>query len=85
MLKGIFPVIPTLFTDDDTVDEGALRSVVRFALDAGAHGVVFPGVASENNFLSVEERGELMSVVFNERSEERRVGKECRSRWSPDH
>ena len=66
MLKGIFPVIPTLFTDDDTVDEGALRSVVRFALDAGAHGVVFPGVASEYNFLSDEERGGLMSVVFDE-------------------
>jgi 4-hydroxy-tetrahydrodipicolinate synthase len=66
MLKGIFPVIPTLFTDDDTVDAGALRSVVRFALDAGAHGVVFPGVASEYNFLSVEERGQLMSVVSNE-------------------
>src|SRR6266487_7139592 len=24
-------------------------------------------------------------VVAEERSEERRVGKECRSRWSPDH
>ena len=66
MLKGIFPVIPTLFRDDDKVDPGAVQSVVRFALDAGAHGVVFPGVASEYNFLSVEERGELMSVVFDE-------------------
>src|SRR5256885_9063981 len=25
------------------------------------------------------------TVVFADRSEERRVGKECRSRWSPDH
>ena len=66
MIKGILPVIPTLFTDDDSVDPGALRSVVRFALDAGAHGVVFPGVASEYNFLSDEERGGLMSVVFDE-------------------
>ena len=24
-------------------------------------------------------------IVKNERSEERRVGKECRSRWSPYH
>src|SRR5687768_4887027 len=24
-------------------------------------------------------------VFINSRSEERRVGKECRSRWSPDH
>ena len=66
MIKGILPVIPTIFTDDDSVDPGALRSVVRFALDAGAHGVVFPGVASEYNFLSDEERGGLMSVVFDE-------------------
>src|SRR5271157_4931204 len=26
-----------------------------------------------------------MGVAFQERSEERRVGKECRSRWSPYH
>src|SRR3989449_10603630 len=24
-------------------------------------------------------------IIFLQRSEERRVGKECRSRWSPDH
>lgn len=66
MLKGIFPVIPTLFTDDNQVDPDALRAVIRFALHAGAHGVVFPGVASEYNFLSVEERDELMAVVNDE-------------------
>ena len=26
-----------------------------------------------------------MVIVWNDRSEERRVGKECRSRWSPEH
>src|SRR2546430_17246154 len=26
-----------------------------------------------------------VSACLKERSEERRVGKECRSRWSPDH
>src|SRR5687768_18621213 len=25
------------------------------------------------------------AIAHSERSEERRVGKECRSRWSPDH
>src|SRR3712207_1817516 len=29
--------------------------------------------------------GWLMSAHFGDRSEERRVGKECRSRWSPYH
>ena len=28
---------------------------------------------------------EKYSALINERSEERRVGKECRSRWSPYH
>ena len=28
---------------------------------------------------------DLESVIKSERSEERRVGKECRSRWSPYH
>ena len=29
--------------------------------------------------------GELIVIVGPSRSEERRVGKECRSRWSPYH
>ena len=66
MLEGIFPVIPTLFTDDNQLDLEAQRAVVRFALDSGAHGVVFPGVASEYNFLSSDERGELISLVAAE-------------------
>src|SRR2546430_15585048 len=30
-------------------------------------------------------RGELVAAAERARSEERRVGKECRSRWSPYH
>ena len=30
-------------------------------------------------------RDTLVGNVTDMRSEERRVGKECRSRWSPDH
>ena len=29
--------------------------------------------------------GERVGIELPDRSEERRVGKECRSRWSPDH
>ena len=29
--------------------------------------------------------GKIKVKLFNDRSEERRVGKECRSRWSPYH
>ena len=33
----------------------------------------------------IEINGELDAFVATTRSEERRVGKECRSRWSPYH
>ena len=32
-----------------------------------------------------EEENAVLEVIRNHRSEERRVGKECRSRWSPYH
>ena len=38
------------------------------------------GKISENDY-----RRELSSNEIESRSEERRVGKECRSRWSPYH
>ena len=66
MLSGIFPVIPTCFTESDGIDFESQRSVIRFALDAGAHGVVFPGVASEYNYLTPDERGTLISFVAEE-------------------
>ena len=65
-LRGIFPVIPTLFHDDDSLDLESQRKVIQFAIQSGAHGVVFPGVASEYNFLSQEERGQLIGLVAEE-------------------
>src|SRR2546427_6859659 len=39
----------------------------------------------EENFTRFGELGAAVSIWQNGRSEERRVGKECRSRWSPYH
>ena len=35
--------------------------------------------------IGFHEAGDGYLVTFPQRSEERRVGKECRSRWSPYH
>src|ERR1039458_3995272 len=43
---------------------------------------LFPEFASQCVFLDIETTG--LSPVFD-RSEERRVGEECRSRWQPYH
>jgi len=66
VLQGIFPVIPTLFTDRNELDLAAQRRVIRFALDAGAQGLVFPGVASEYSHLSLPEREQLLALVAAE-------------------
>ena len=45
--KGIFPALCTPFDEDERVDVEAQRRVVRFAVDAGAHGLVAFGLAGE--------------------------------------
>ena len=42
-------------------------------------------MAAQEKMLQVREDGVYMYVDQMPRSEERRVGKECRSRWSPYH
>ncbi|HZY67750.1 MAG TPA: dihydrodipicolinate synthase family protein [Devosia sp.] len=57
------PVLPAIFDANGGVDVAQTRQVAQFARAAGAHGVVFPGVASEFNFLDLEERGQLVDTV----------------------
>ncbi len=55
-LSGVFPVLPTPFGADGKVDPAALAALVAFAAEAGADGVVYPGMASEVETLSPGER-----------------------------
>src|SRR2546421_11159842 len=42
-------------------------------------------ISDPESFFTADVSGEPIIVVRGKRSEERRVGKECRSRWSPYH
>lgn len=64
-LTGILPVLPTPFTESG-VDIAAMRRIVRFALDSGVAGLVFPGFASEVEMLTGEERLALLETVSAE-------------------
>ena len=45
----------------------------------------FEDEAYEADFKKLEDITAKFSAAVKARSEERRVGKECRSRWSPSH
>ncbi|MDE0532524.1 MAG: dihydrodipicolinate synthase family protein [Albidovulum sp.] len=65
-LSGILPVLPTPFRRDGGIDGDAMKRLVEFALSKGAAGLVFPGFASEVEYLSRGEREELLGVVADE-------------------
>lgn len=62
-LAGVYPILATPFRDDGSVHEADLDHIVDFIVDAGADGIVFPGVASEFDTLAPGERVELVARV----------------------
>lgn len=65
-LSGILPVVPTPFRGDGNVDAGAMARLVRYAIESGVDGLVFPGFASEVEHLTPKERRDLLGVVVHE-------------------
>lgn len=55
-LRGVFPVLPTIYDKNGEIDLPAMRGVLDYIIAAGADGIVFPGLASEYDQLSVNER-----------------------------
>jgi 4-hydroxy-tetrahydrodipicolinate synthase len=64
VLRGIFPVLQTPLDAAGELDEGSLARQVEFCLAAGAHGLVYPALGSELQYLSDRERQRLSEVVL---------------------
>ena len=67
---------------------GILMGIGYFLCPATMQGGDIEGVRNLIGLFLVKAGGALidnMAILFVIRSEERRVGKECRSRWSPYH
>src|SRR6266581_3437747 len=77
------PDVPTLrfffFQAEDGIRDGRVTGVQTYALPISAGDV-----AGETDRESVRVRRRHGELPVRQRSEERRVGKECRSRWSRD-
>src|SRR2546427_8184130 len=72
-------IAPVAKGDERDID--AAVGAARKAFDEGP----WPRMSPHERGRLVWKLGELIQQNLDERSEERRVGKECRSRWSPYH
>jgi dihydrodipicolinate synthase/N-acetylneuraminate lyase len=63
-LRGIFPVLQTPIDAQGQLDTVSLQSEVAFCIAAGAHGVVYPVLGSEFQFLSDRERQQMAGLVI---------------------
>lgn len=63
VLNGIFPVLPTPFDASGAVDPTTLATLVAFVVGTGANGVVYPGMASEVETLTPEERLTMVNAL----------------------
>ena len=62
-LRGIFPVLQTPVTDEGEIDPASMQRQVDFCVAAGVHGLVFPVLGSEFQYLTIDERQTLVELV----------------------
>lgn len=65
-IRGILPVLQTALAADGEFDMDAMKRQVTFCIEAGAHGLVYPVLGSEFQYLSDSERQRLLEVVVGE-------------------
>ena len=65
-VEGIFPVVPTPLTADESVDEASLRRVLRYVIDGGVHGLWMLGSGGEQPMLSAEVQRRALEIAVEE-------------------
>jgi len=61
--RGVYGVLPTPFSADESIDFASLRRCVEFCIRAGSHGLVVPVNASEFTTLNTAERRRIVEQV----------------------
>jgi len=65
-LFGVVPIVPTPFTEDEEIDEDALRRLIEFAIEGGIKAVCLPAYASEFYKLSDEEKLKVVRIAVEQ-------------------
>lgn len=64
-LFGVVPIIPTPFTENEEIDEDALRGLIDFAIAGGIKAVCLPAYASEFYKLTDDEKLQVVRIAVN--------------------
>jgi 4-hydroxy-tetrahydrodipicolinate synthase len=62
--RGVFPIAPTTFHDDESVDEASQRRALDFMIDAGVDGICILANYAEQFSLTDAERDRLQAVCI---------------------
>ena len=66
MKKGAYTLLVTPFKEDYSLDEEALRKLVRRQVEAGIHGIAPLGVTGENTLLDEDEVKRVVEIIVEE-------------------
>ena len=87
ILLSVLCIVCFFFQAEDGIRDWSVTGVQTCALPISGHIVEQIELVQDllDKGLAYETNGSVYFDVTKYRSEERRVGKECRSRWSPYH
>ncbi|HYH11872.1 MAG TPA: dihydrodipicolinate synthase family protein, partial [Thermomicrobiales bacterium] len=63
---GVFPIAPTPFLDDESIDEDGQRRAIDFMIDAGVDGICILANYSEQFALTDVERDRLQDICIEQ-------------------
>jgi 2-keto-3-deoxy-L-arabinonate dehydratase len=66
ILSGVFPIAPTTFHPDESIDEASQRRAIDFMIDAGVDGICILANYSEQFSLTDAERDRLQAVCIEQ-------------------
>ncbi len=66
LYRGVFPIAPTPFLPDESIDEAGQRRVIDFLVDAGVDGICILANYSEQFALTDAERDRLQAICIEQ-------------------
>jgi N-acetylneuraminate lyase len=64
--RGIFPALVTPYTKEGNINEKSLREIIRINLKNKISGFYVNGSSAETFLLNIEERKQILDIVFDE-------------------